>query len=144
MEHILNNIEKQLLNFEKPGRYIGNELGIPDKDFINADVKFAISYPDVYEIGMSNNGIRILYDIINKLDFAACERVFSPWEDFEIYLRTNKIPLFSLESKTPINQFDILGVSIQYELLFSNFLALLETSQIEVFREKRRVAKLTK
>src|SRR4030042_4046201 len=110
-------IEKELINFQKPARYIGNELGIPKKDFINSGVKFVISYPDIYEIGMSNLGIKIIYDRINKLDFASCERVFSPWIDFEKYLRKNKIPLFSLETKTPLKKFDFIGISIQYELL---------------------------
>ncbi|MEE1289492.1 MAG: B12-binding domain-containing radical SAM protein, partial [Spirochaetota bacterium] len=97
-------IEKYLIEIEKPGRYIGNEAGIPDKDFEASDVRMAISYPDVYEIGMSNYGIKILYDVINKLPFASCERVFSPWEDFEALLKKLDLPLFSLETKTALNK----------------------------------------
>lgn len=129
---MFENIIKDLINVEKPGRYIGNEAGIPDKDFINSYIKTAICYPDIYEIGMSNYGIKILYDIVNKIDFASCERVFSPWFDFEKYLRDKNEVLFSLESKTPINNFDILGISIQYELLFSNFLNILDLSHISL------------
>ena len=130
-------IEKYLIEIEKPGRYIGNEAGIPDKDFEASDVRMAISYPDVYEIGMSNYGIKILYDVINKLPFASCERVFSPWEDFEALLKKLDLPLFSLETKTALNKFDIVGVSIQYELLFSNFLALLQSGKIPLKRQER-------
>ncbi len=135
---MFNKIENSLINFQKPGRYIGNESGIPDKDFKNAPVRVVIGYPDIYEVGMSNQGIKIIYDRINRLDFASCERVFSCWIDFENFLRKQKIPLYSLETKTPLNQFDIIGISIQYELLFTNFLNILDLSQIEVFAKKRK------
>ncbi len=125
-------IENNLINFEKPARYIGDEIGIPEKDFQNSNVKFVISYPDVYEIGMSNLGIKIIYDRINRLDFASCERVFSPWLDFEKYLLEKDIPLFSLETKTPLDNFDFIGFSIQYELLFSNFLNILKLGKISL------------
>lgn len=137
MNHF-NKIEKELIHFQKPARYIGNESAIPKKDFIKSKVRFVISYPDIYEIGMSNLGIKIIYDRINKLDFASCERVFSPWIDFENYLRKNRIPLFSLESKSPLKKFDFIGISMQYELLFTNFLNLLELSHIELFSDKRK------
>lgn len=130
-------IEKNLINFEKPARYIGNELGIPEKDFKKSNVRFIISYPDIYEVGMSNLGIKIIYDIINRLDFASCERVFSPWVDLEKFLREKKIDLFSLESKSPVKDFDFFGISIQYELLFSNFLNLLDLSDINPLSGKR-------
>ena len=130
-------IEKNLINIQKPGRYIGNESGLPKKDFINSNVRFVICYPDTYEVGMSNQGIKIIYDRINKNDCASCERVFSPWVDFDFFLRKNNIPLFSLETKTPLKQFDFVGISLQHELLFSNFLNILELSQISVFSEKR-------
>jgi radical SAM-linked protein len=132
------DIENNLINFQKPARYIGNEIGIPKKDFINSPVKFAISYPDIYEIGMSNQGIKILYDRINKLNFASCERVFSPWTDFEKFLIDNNIPLFSLESKTPLVNFDFIGISIQYELLLTNFLNILKLGKIEILSKKRK------
>lgn len=134
---MLKIIEDNLYNFQKPGRYIGCESGIPEKDFKNSEVKFAISYPDVYEVGMSNNGIKIIYDLINKLNFASCERVFAPWSDFENFLLNNKIPLYSLESYTPIKEFDFIGFTLQYELLFTNILNILKLSDIECFREKR-------
>ncbi len=135
---MLELLESELITINKPARYIGNELGIPDKDFINSPVRFLISYPDVYEVGMCNQGIKIIYDIINQLDFASCERVFSPWVDFEELLRKKNIPIFSLETQTPINKFDIIGFSIQYELLFTNFLNLLDLGKIEIFSKNRQ------
>lgn len=134
---MFKQIEKYLTKIEKPGRYIGNEAGIPNKNFEESEIRMAISYPDVYEVGMSNYGIKILYDVVNKLPFASCERVFSPWVDFEKLLEKLDLPLFSLETKTPLNEFDIVGVSIQYELLFSNFLALLHSGKIPLKRAER-------
>ncbi|HOV14058.1 MAG TPA: TIGR03960 family B12-binding radical SAM protein, partial [Spirochaetota bacterium] len=131
-------IESSLINFQRPGRYIGSESGIPNKDFKNSFIKFALCYPDVYEVGMSNNGIKIIYDIINKIDFASCERVFSPWIDFEQFLREKKIPLYSLESYTSIKEFDFLGFTLQYELLFTNILNVLSLSDITLLREERK------
>lgn len=136
-DKMFKQIEKYLTEIEKPGRYIGNEVGIPNKNFESSEIRMAISYPDVYEVGMSNYGIKILYDVINKLPFASCERVFSPWVDFEELLEKLDLPLFSLETKTPLNKFDIVGVSIQYELLFSNFLALLHSGKIPLKRAER-------
>jgi len=132
------DLEKDLIKFKKPARYVGNELGIPNKDFKNSNVKFVIAYPDIYEIGMSNLGIKIIYDKINSIEFASCERVFSPWIDFSDYLKNNDIPLYSLESKTPINKFDIFGISIQFELLFTNFLELLTLSKLKYLRDERK------
>ena len=137
MKSINKLIEKNLINFQKPGRYIGSETGIPNKDFKNSFVKFAICYPDVYEVGMSNNGIKIIYDIINKVEYASCERVFAPWLDFEKFLRDNDLQLYSLESYTPIYQFDFLGFTIQYELLFTNILNVLSLSNIPILKEER-------
>ena len=134
---MFSTIEPFLVEFEKPGRYIGNEIGIPNKNFLESQVRFVISYPDIYEIGMSNNGIKILYDIINRQNNASCERVFSPWLDFSNFLNEKQIPLFSLETKSPIKNFDFFGISIQYELLFSNFLNLLKLSQIDLRRTNR-------
>nr|HPO50244.1 B12-binding domain-containing radical SAM protein [Spirochaetota bacterium] len=134
---MLKTIEDNLSKFQKPGRYIGSETGIPQKDFKNSPTRFVMSYPDLYEVGMSNNGLRIIYDIINKLDFASCERVFAPWSDFEEFLRINKIPLYSLESYTPLNEFDFLGFTIQYELLFTNMLNIMELGKIDCLRENR-------
>lgn len=134
---MFKQIEKYLTEIEKPGRYIGNEAGIPNKNFIGSEIRMAISYPDVYEVGMSNYGIKILYDVVNKLPFASCERVFSAWSDFEELLKKLNLPLFSLETKTSLNEFDVVGVSIQYELLFSNFLALLQSGKIPPKRADR-------
>ena len=130
---MFSTIEPFLLNL-KNRRYIGNEIGIPNKNFLESQVRFVISYPDIYEIGMSNNGIKILYDIINRQNNASCERVFSPWLDFSNFLNEKQIS-FSLETKSPIKIL-IFGISIQYEL-FSNFLNLLKLSQIDLRRTNR-------
>nr|HQH31723.1 TIGR03960 family B12-binding radical SAM protein [Spirochaetota bacterium] len=135
---MFENIARDLLNFQKPARYIGSELGIPQKDYENSFVRFALCFPDLYEIGMSNLGIKIIYDIINSLEFSSCERVFSVWRDFEKYLRDNNYPLYALESKSPLNSFDFVGFSIQYELLFTNFLNILDLGKIEVLAKDRK------
>jgi radical SAM family uncharacterized protein/radical SAM-linked protein len=126
-----------MLTIQKPGRYIGGELNIPDKDFENSSVRVVAAYPDVYEIGMSNHGLRIIYDRINQMKKASCERVYSPWTDFSQYLEENDIPLFSLETRTPVQEFDLLGISIQYELLFTNFLHMLTLSKIPLLSSER-------
>lgn len=129
---------EDLLKIQKPARYLGDEKGIPKKDFKNSTVKFVLSYPDIYEIGMSNHGLKILYNLLNDIDYVCCERVFSPWYDMEELLRKNENDLFSLESKSSIIEFDVLGISIQYELLFSNFLQIIDLSNIAVYKEMRK------
>lgn len=135
---MFENISRDLLNFQKPARYIGSELGIPQKDYENSFVRFALCFPDLYEIGMSNLGIKIIYDIINSLEFSSCERVFSVWRDFEKYLRDNNYPLYTLESKSPLSNFDFIGFSIQYELLFTNFLNILDLGKVEILSIDRK------
>ena len=106
------NIEDRLLNIlpyvEKPARYIGGEFNQIRKDLRNVRVKFAFAFPDAYEIGMSHTGMRILYDLLNKRFDIAAERVFAPWTDMEQRLLQEKIPLYSLENKLPLRQFDII------------------------------------
>lgn len=135
---MFDNIARDLLNFQKPARYIGSELGVPKKDYENSFVRFALCFPDLYEIGMSNLGIKIIYDIINSLEYSSCERVFSVWFDFEKYLRDNNYPLYSLESKSPLRKFDFIGFSIQYELLFTNFLNILDLGKVEILSKDRK------
>ena len=103
-----------LLQVEKPARYIGQEVNMVKKDLNNVDVRFAMCFPDVYEIGMSHLGIQILYDMFNKMEGVYCERVYSPWVDLDKLMRENNIPLFALESQDPIKSFDFLGITIQY------------------------------
>jgi radical SAM family uncharacterized protein len=119
-----------LLGVRKPGQYIGNEWNVPKKDFDKAGIRFALCFPDLYEVGMSNLGIRILYDILNKIEDVACERVFSPDKDMEEVLRGRNFPLSSLESGRNLRDFDMLGFSLGYELLYTNVLNILDLSGI--------------
>ena len=126
-----------LLSVEKPARYIGNEVNSVMKDKNKVDVRFAMCFPDVYEIGMSHLGIQILYDMFNKREDTWCERVYSPWVDLDKVMREKKIPLFALESQDPIKEFDFLGITIQYEMCYTNILQVLELSQIPLMAEER-------
>jgi len=119
-----------LLEVRKPARYIGKELNSIAKDIDDSGIHFALCFPDSYEIGMSHLGIKILYDILNKQKDVCCERCFSPWPDMEEKLREHRIGLFSLESQRQISTFDIIGFSLQYELCYTNVLAMLELSDI--------------
>ncbi|MDE7432900.1 MAG: B12-binding domain-containing radical SAM protein, partial [Lachnospiraceae bacterium] len=119
-----------LLSIEKPARYIGNEVNMIKKDLSDIDVRFAMCFPDVYEIGMSHLGIQILYDMFNKRDDVYCERVYSPWTDLDKIMREKDIPLFALESQQPIKEFDFLGITIQYEMCYTNILQVLDLSKI--------------
>src|SRR3989304_1257692 len=121
---------------EKPSRYIGGEVGAIRKD-LAGKVKVCLSYPDLYEVGMSHLGIRILYHILNQREEVACERVFAPGLDMEARLRERGLPLVSLESGLPLNRFDILGISLQYELTFANILNLLDLAGIPLFAKDR-------
>lgn len=126
-----------LLNIEKPARYIGNEVNSVIKDTDQVDIRFCMCFPDVYEIGMSHLGIQILYDTINKREDAYCERVYSPWPDLDKIMREQNIPLFSLETQTPIKEFDFLGITLQYEMCYTNILQVLELSGIPIWAKER-------
>ena len=119
-----------LLNIEKPARYIGNEVNSVMKDKDQVDIRFAMCFPDVYEIGMSHLGIQILYDMFNQREDTWCERVYSPWPDLDKVMREKQIPLFALESQDPVKDFDFLGITIQYEMCYTNILQVLDLSQI--------------
>ena len=119
-----------LLKIEKPARYIGNEVNSVMKDPEKVSIRFAMCFPDVYEIGMSHLGIQILYDMFNKREDVWCERVYSPWTDLDQIMREQKIPLFALESQDPIKDFDFLGITIQYEMCYTNILQVLDLSGI--------------
>jgi len=120
--------------FRKPSRYIGNELNIIRKE---GDVKVALCFPDTYEIGMSHLGLKILYSIINEIPDASAERVFSPWVDFESYLRENDLPLTSLEFERPLKDFNIVGFTLQYELSYTNILNMIDLGGIPLRSEDR-------
>lgn len=119
-----------LLQIDKPARYIGGEVNSVMKDPSTVDVRFAMCFPDVYEIGMSHLGIQILYDMFNQMEHVWCERVYSPWTDLDAIMREKNLPLFALESQDPIGAFDFLGITIQYEMCYTNILQILELSRI--------------
>jgi hypothetical protein len=114
----------------RPSRYLGNEVNSFHKDLNKVGLKFALAFPDAYEVGMSHIGLQILYSILNSRDDIACERVFAPWIDMEAILRNKGMPLVSLESGLPLRNFDVIGFSLQYELSFTNVLNMLELSSM--------------
>lgn len=119
-----------LLSVDKPARYIGGELNSRNKEPENIDIRFIMCFPDVYEIGMSHIGIQILYDMFNKREDTFCERVFSPWVDLDVIMRREGIALFSLESQKPVRDADFLGITLQYEMCYTNILQILDLSGI--------------
>lgn len=126
-----------LLSVEKPARYIGGEVNSVMKDPERVDIRFAFCFPDVYEIGMSHLGIQILYDMLNRFEDVWCERVYSPWPDLDRLMREKKIPLFALESQEPIKNFDFLGITIQYEMCYTNILQVLDLSGVPLLSSGR-------
>ncbi len=142
-----------LLKIEKPARYIGNEVNSVMKNKNEVDIRFAMCFPDVYEIGMSHLGIQILYDMFNKREDTWCERVYSPWPDLDAIMREKQIPLpwpdldaimrekqiplFALESQDNIKDFDFLGITLQYEMCYTNVLQILDLAQMPLRAEDR-------
>lgn len=119
-----------LLSVDKPARYIGGEINMAVKNPEDVDIRFCMCFPDVYEIGMSHLGIQIIYDMLNLRDDIYCERVYSPWTDLDKILRREGIPLFALESQQPVKDFDFLGITLQYEMCYTNILQVLDLSGI--------------
>ncbi len=134
---IYSRIQPFLPYVRKPARYVGNEINMVKKDPQHVSIRMVLCYPDAYEIGMSNLGIQILYAAVNSIDDFYCERVFAPWVDFEKILRERETPLYSLETFTPLDEFDVLGFSVGYELLYTNMLCVLELGNIPLFSKKR-------
>ena len=126
-----------LMKIDKPARYIGNELNSIKKDKDSVAIRMAMCFPDVYEIGMSHLGIQILYDMFNKREDVWCERVYSPWPDLHKIMIEEQIPLFGLESQEPIKNLDFLGITIQYEMCYTNILQVLDLSQIPLLASER-------
>ena len=140
----LNEIEldgeelKEVLSLvSKPVRYLGLEINSVRKDPAEVRLRFCLAFPDVYEVGMSHLGIQILYHVLNGKEGVSCERVFAPWVDMEKVMRQKGLPLSSLESATPLHEFDILGFSLQYELGFTNVLNMLDLCCIPFFSKER-------
>ena len=126
-----------LLKIDKPARYIGNEINIVRKNPQNVAIRFAMCFPDVYEIGMSHLGIQILYDMFNQREDVYCERVYSPWVDLHKIMKEQRIPLFTLETQSPVKEMDFLGITIQYEMCYTNILQILDLSQIPLLAGER-------
>lgn len=126
-----------LMTVEKPARYIGNEVNSVVKDKDKVDIRFAMCFPDVYEIGMSHLGIQILYDMFNRFEDTWCERVYSPWKDLDKIMREKNIPLFALESQDAVRDFDFLGITLQYEMCYTNILQILDLAQMPLLAAER-------
>ena len=127
VEEFMSLIEHQLLpRVSKPNRYLGSALGESPKPLATADVRVLVAFPDAYEIGLSNLGIRILHHVLNGRPDTACELAFAPWPDAEAEMRRLGIPLFSIDSHARAGEFDVIGFSLQYELQYTNVLMMLE------------------
>ena len=130
--------ERLLLSVQKPGRYSGGEINSVIKEKEKVDVRFAFCFPDTYEIGMSHLGMKILYSQFNSREDIWCERVFAPWVDFEEKMREHNIPLFALESRDSIKDFDFIGFTLQYELSYTNVLNMLDLAGVPLRSEDRK------
>ena len=130
-------LEKLLKRVEKPGRYIGGEINSALKDPAKVDVNIAFAFPDLYEIGMSYLGMQILYNVLNKKDNIYCQRVFAPAPDMEELMRQEGVPLFTLETKTPINEMDFVGFTLQYEMSYTTVLNMMELGNIPLCSRDR-------
>ncbi len=126
-----------LLSIDKPARYLGNEVNMVKKNPDEVDIRVAMCFPDVYEIGMSHLGIQILYDMFNKREDTYCERVYSPWPDLHAIMKEQNLPLFTLETQSPVKDMDFLAITIQYEMCYTNILQVLDLSQIPLHAAER-------
>ncbi len=133
----LSQLDALLARVRQPARYTGHEWNCIIKDWSATPVRMALAYPDVYDVGMSNLGLAILYDLVNRIPTALAERVYAPWTDMEAQMRAAGVPLYSLESRHPVTEFDLIGVSLQYELNYSNVLNLLDLAGIPLFAADR-------
>ena len=130
-------IEEMIEQVQKPARYIGGEMNTAVKAWEDAEVHFAFCFPDTYEVAMSHLGMKILYAIINAQPWALCERVCMPWIDMKELMEQNGVPLFSLESRTPLNQFDLVGFTLQYEMSYTNILTMLKLGGVPLHTAER-------
>ena len=137
LQSIEARLERCLLQVEKPGRYVGGEYNSVVKDWEGIDIRVALAFPDIYDLGMSNLGIMNLYNQVNLQDNMLAERVFSPWLDMEAIMRQHGIPLYALESKRPVSEFDLLGISLPYEQLYTNALNLIDLAGMPILSRDR-------
>src|SRR5580765_6843819 len=131
-------LDPLLPTVEKPGRYVGIERNVTRKSLGDASVTLALAFPDTYEIGMSHTGLKILYEIVNRRAEFACERTYAPWTDFEEKMRASGVPLFTVESFSPVADFDAFGFSLQAEVNYSNVLNMLDLAGLPVLASERR------
>ncbi|MEM7033092.1 MAG: radical SAM protein, partial [Chloroflexota bacterium] len=130
-------LDRILAKVQKPARYIGGEFNSIQKDWDTTETKIALAFPDVYDLGMSNLGLAILYDIINKQEDMLAERVYVPWPDMEAKMREIDMPLYALESRHELRDFDLIGVTLPYEQLYSNVLTMLDLGGMPLLSEER-------
>ncbi|WP_250160285.1 TIGR03960 family B12-binding radical SAM protein [Clostridiisalibacter paucivorans] len=130
-------LDKILKKVEKPGRYVGREINSIHKDITDETIRFAFAFPDIYDVGMSHLGLHIIYNLLNQKDHIYCERVFAPWIDMEKQMRDNDIFLYSLESRTAINNFDFIGFTLQYEMSYTNIINMLDLGDIPILSKDR-------
>lgn len=135
--NLSDRIDELLMQVEKPVRYVGGEFGSIEKDLSQVEVRYAFLFPDTYEVGMSPPGHEDIVSHHQQAPDAWCERVLLPWVDMEEQMRSHQIPLFSLESRTPISEFDLLGITLQYEMSFSNILNCLDLAGIALHADER-------
>ena len=135
---IITGLDNILPRVSKPARYTGGEWNAVVKDWDTTPLRVVLAFPDVYEIGMSNLGLAILYDILNRQPDVLCERVFAPWTDMEEAMRQEGIPLFSLETRHPLAEFDVIGFSLGYELTYTNVLNMLDLAGLPLLAGERR------
>lgn len=126
-----------LMHIQKPARYIGGEWNSVVKDHDSVDVKVALAFPDVYEVAMSHLGLKIIYSVLNARDDTLAERVYAPWVDMEALMREKHIPLYTLESKCPVKDFDVLGFTMPFEMCYTNILNMLDLSGIPLLARDR-------
>jgi len=136
----MKEFETLLEGIIKPGRYLGNEWNVTRKNFSDTEVRVALCFPDLYEVGMSHLGFRIIYGLLNSKDGVLCERAFTPWPDFSDRLLQKNLPLFSLESRTPLNEFDIVAFTLSYEMGYTNILEMLKLSNIPLKSKDRKLS----
>jgi radical SAM family uncharacterized protein len=136
-KYMRSDLREILMNVRKPGRYTGGEINSAKKHRTDKKLRFALAFPDIYEVGMSYLGIKILYHLLNEREDICCERVFAPWTDMEQALREKGMPLMSLENKVPLREFDVIGFSLSYELNYSNVLNMLDLGGVPVLSEDR-------
>src|SRR5438132_2019525 len=135
---MLNTVLKEtvtrlLTRVQMPAQYVGGELNCVVKDHRQVRGKLCLAFPDAYTLGMSHHGLQVLYTLMNNDPRWACERAFTPWIDFEHELREHKLPLYSLETFTPLHQFDLVGFSLQYEICYTNVLTMLDLARIPLY-----------